>query len=43
MKQKVTADGVATIFGEHTYELNCYVRDGEVAYRWDYVGYTPPD
>ncbi len=29
MKQKVTADGVVTIFGEHTYEMNCWVRDGK--------------
>ena len=43
MKQKVTAAGdIVTIFGEHTYELNCYSKDGEKAYRWDYVGYKPP-
>lgn len=43
IKQKVTADGdIVTIFGKHTYELKCYAKDGEKAYRWDYVGYEPP-
>lgn len=43
MKQKVARDGgVVTIFGEHTYEMNCYVKDGKATYRWDYVGYKPP-
>jgi hypothetical protein len=34
--------GIVTIFGEHTYEMKCYAKDGEKAYRWDYVGYEPP-
>jgi len=37
------ADGYAvTIFGQHTYRLNCYARDDQRWYRWDYVGYEPP-
>lgn len=43
MKHKVTADGsVVTIFGEHTYQLNCYAKGGEQEWRWEYVGYEPP-
>ena len=42
MKQKVTADGVVTIFGEHTYQLNCYAKSGQEVWRWEYVGYEPP-
>lgn len=40
----VVQDGEArTLFGQHTYELNCYAKDGEKVYRWDYVGYKPPE
>lgn len=42
-KQKVAEDGsVVTLFGEHAYQLNCYAKDGETEWRWEYVGYEPP-
>jgi len=44
MRLKVMADGdIVTIFGRHTYELNCYAKDGEMEWRWEYVGYVPPE
>lgn len=39
---KMTPDGIVTIFGQHTYRLNCYAKSGEKFYQWDYVGYEPP-
>ena len=30
------------VFGHHTYRLNCYRREEQSWYRWDYVGYESP-
>jgi hypothetical protein len=39
----VDAEGhIATRFGEHTYEMNCYARGEERRYQLDYVGYRKP-
>lgn len=40
--EKVTPEGIVTLFGQHTYRLNNYAKDGVKFYRWDYVGYEPP-
>lgn len=35
-------DEVFTLFGEHRYEMRCYVNDGEKVYRLEHAGYTRP-
>ena len=32
-----------TLFGQHIYELKCYVKDGEKWYQWEHVGYQKPE
>lgn len=32
-----------TLFGQHTYELKCYAKDGERLYRWEHIGYQKPE
>ena len=31
-----------TLFGEHRYEMKCYVKDGEKAYRLEHAEYKKP-
>jgi hypothetical protein len=43
MVNKVTPDGVVTLFGSHTYEMACYrMANGEKTYRLEYRGYKKP-
>lgn len=32
-----------TLFGQHTYELKCYAKEGKKFYRWQHVGYQKPE
>lgn len=32
-----------TLFGQHTYELKCYAKEGEKFYRWEHIGYQTPE
>ena len=32
-----------TLFGQHIYEMKCYVKDGEKFYRWEHIGYQKPE
>lgn len=32
-----------TLFGQHIYELKCYVKDGEKFYQWEHIGYQKPE
>jgi hypothetical protein len=40
----VLVDGeLRTLFGQHTYELKCYAKDGEKKYQWEHISYKPPE
>jgi hypothetical protein len=44
MVEKVTPEGVVTLFGNHTYEMACYrMASGEKTYRLEYRGYKKPE
>jgi len=44
MVEKVTPEGVVTLFGNHTYEMACYrMANGEKTYRLEYRGYKKPE
>lgn len=36
------ADRWCTLFGEHTYEMKCYAKDGEKRYQLEHAGYKKP-
>jgi hypothetical protein len=45
-RDMVTAivDGeVRLFFGQHTYEMKCYARDGDQWHQWEHVSYEPPN